>query len=244
MDQKFEDEKRANIQRLGADKRLQDRGVEMMRDTGPYQYTYNFTWMGLPIIQFPQDIVAMQEILWTVKPDLVIETGIARGGSLIFYASMFELLGGNGHVLGVDIDIRAHNRQAIESHPMAKRVTMIQGSSIDDSVAEQVRRFAAPYRRPLVVLDSNHTHDHVLRELQLYAPLVRAGSYVVVFDTSIDDQPVSFPADRPWGKGNNPKTALREFLVTNDRFVIDSAVDAKLLLTVARDGYLRCVRDA
>lgn len=214
-----------------------------MRESGSYQYTYNFNWMGLPIIQFPQDVVAMQEILWAVKPDLVIETGIARGGSLAFYASILELLGGNGHVLGIDIDIRAHNRAAIEAHPMAKRISMIQGSSVDDGVADQVRRFAAGYKRPLVALDSNHTHEHVLREMQLYSPMVQAGSYLVVFDTSIEDQPMTDYPGRPWSKVSNPKTAVREFLATNDRFVIDEAVDDKLLLTVARDGFLRCTRD-
>jgi cephalosporin hydroxylase len=243
VDQIFEDEKRDNIQRLGADKRLQDLGVTLMRETGPYQYTYNFTWMGLPIIQFPQDIVAMQEILWRVRPDLIIETGIARGGSLVFYASVLELIGGPGHVLGIDIDIRAANRAAIESHPMAKRISIIQGSSIDDGTAAQVRTFAAKYRRVLVALDSNHTHAHVRRELELYSPLVRAGSYLVVFDTSIEDQPMVNYPDRPWGKGNNPKTAVYEFLQSNTRFAIDNAVDHKLLLTVARDGYLRCDRD-
>jgi len=207
------------------------------------KYSYNFTWMGRPIIQFPQDIVAMQEIIWHVKPDIIIETGIAHGGSLIFYASMLELLGGNGVVVGLDIDIREHSRVEIEKHPMFKRITMIQSSSIDDSIAQQVYDFARDKDRVLIALDSNHTHDHVLRELQLYSPLVTKGSYLVVFDTVIEDMPEdSFP-DRPWDKGNNPKTAVWEFLKTNDRFEIDKEIENKLLITASPDGYLKCIKD-
>src|SRR5687767_8096490 len=160
-----------------------------------HKYSYNFTWMGRPIIQFPQDIVAMQEISWRIQPDLIIETGIAHGGSLIFYASMLELLGGNGQVLGIDIDIRAHNRFEIERHPLFKRITMLEGSSIDEQIAQQARAFARDKQRVLVVLDSNHTHDHVRKELEIYAPLVSKGSYLIVFDTVIEDMPDRFFPD-------------------------------------------------
>ncbi|MEJ7861516.1 MAG: cephalosporin hydroxylase family protein [Pyrinomonadaceae bacterium] len=211
--------------------------------TCQYHYSYNFSWMGRPVIQFPQDMMAMQEIIWQVKPDLIIETGIAHGGSLVFYASMLELLGEDGFVLGVDIDIREHNRVAIEEHPMAKRVRMIQGSSIDENIAAQVYEIAGDKKRVLVTLDSNHTHDHVLKELELYSPLVKKDSYLVVFDTVIEDMPEDFFPDRPWGKGDNPKTAVWEFLKTNDRFEIDSEIHNKLLITVAPDGYLRCIKD-
>lgn len=243
MDETFEREKRENIGRMGGARDLQDLALRFMRDSSAYKYTYNFNWMGLPIIQFPQDILAMQEIIWDVKPDLIVETGIARGGSLVFYASMLELIGGGGRVLGVDIDIRPHNRAAIEGHPMSRRIHMIQGSSTDDSTAEQVYAFARESSRVLVSLDSNHTHDHVLRELELYSPLVKAGSYLVVFDTTIEDQPEDFQHGGRWDKRNNPKTAVREFLKTNDRFVVDRAVEDKLLITVSREGYLKCVRD-
>lgn len=213
-----------------------------------HKYTYNFSWMGRPIIQFPQDMVAMQEIIWKVQPDLIIETGIAHGGSLIFSASMLalnEICGGpkNAKVLGVDIDIREHNRSAIESHPMFGRIEMIQGSSIDDSIIEKVRSIAEGYEKVLVCLDSNHTHDHVLAELVAYAPLVTENSYCVVFDTLIEDVPAgSFP-NRPWDKGDNPKTAVWEFLKENDRFEIDREMQDKLLITVAPDGYLKCIKD-
>jgi cephalosporin hydroxylase len=184
----------------------------------------------------------MQEIIWQVKPDLIIETGIAHGGSLIFYASMLELLGNNGQVLGIDIDIREHNRVEIEKHSMFKRITMIEGSSVDKDIAKQVYNFARDKKEILVVLDSMHTHDHVLRELELYSPLVTKDSYLVVFDTVIEDMPEDFFPDRPWGKGNNPKTAVWEFLKTNNRFIVDKEIENKLLITVAPDGYLKCTK--
>jgi cephalosporin hydroxylase len=208
-----------------------------------HRYSYNFSWLGRPIIQYPQDIVAMQELIWEVKPDLIVETGIARGGSLVFYASMLELLGGDGRVVGIDIDIRSHNRRAILDHPMAKRIDMIEGSSIAQDVADNVHRLAAGRDRVLVALDSHHTHDHVARELALYSPLVKPGSYVVVFDTVIEQMPSgSFP-DRDWDENNNPATAVRAFLQHNDRFVVDSRMDMKLLISVAPGGYLRCIKE-
>jgi cephalosporin hydroxylase len=208
-----------------------------------YNYSYNFKWLGRPIIQYPQDMLALQELVWEIQPDLIIETGIAHGGSLIFFASMLELLGGDGEVLGIDIDIRAHNRTEIESHRMFKRITMIEGSSIGDEIMEQVREAAAGKAKVMVILDSNHTHEHVLKELELYSPLVTANSYLVVMDTVVEDMPPdSFP-DRPWGKGNNPKTAVWDFLKTTDRFEIDTMISNKLLLSVAPDGYLRCLKD-
>jgi len=222
--------------------KLQQSSKTFMENTIRNKYSYNFSWMGRPIIQYPQDIIAMQEIIWNLKPDLIIETGIAHGGSLIFYASMLELLGGKGKVLGIDIDIREHNRREIETHPMFKHITMIEGSSIDDRVIEQVRKFANGKKRVLVCLDSLHTHDHVLRELEAYTPMVSLGSYCVVFDTIVEDMPDEYSHDRPWGKGNNPKTAVWKFLKGNDRFVIDKEIENKLLISTCPDGYLKCVR--
>jgi cephalosporin hydroxylase len=188
--------------------------------------------------QYPQDIIAMQEILWQLQPDLVIETGIAHGGSLVFYASILELIG-KGQVLGIDIDIRPHNRKAIEEHPMFKHITMIEGSSISRQTVLQVEKAVEGKQIVLVVLYSNHAHEHVLKELQLYSPFVTKNSYLVVFDTIIENIPEgSFPG-RPWGKGNNPKTAVYEFLKTNSDFIIDKDVEHKLLITVAPDGYLK-----
>jgi len=221
------------------------------------RFMYNFDWLGRPIIQIPNDMIAMQEIIWQVKPDLIIETGIAHGGSLILSASMLALLDicdainkeakfdpkeSHRKVLGIDIDIRVHNRAAIEAHPMVSWISMIEGSSVSEQVAEQVRKAADGKQTVMVILDSNHTHEHVLKEMQLYAGLVTKGSYMVVFDTVVEDMPVgSFP-DRPWDKGNNPKTAVWEFLKSHDEFVIDKNIDNKLLITVAPDGYLKKVK--
>jgi cephalosporin hydroxylase len=238
----FETEKKQNISLLGGDKKIHSLSVKWIEEVSKMKYSYNFTWLGIPIIQFPQDIIALQEIIWQVKPDLIVETGIAHGGSLIFSASMLELLGGNGHVVGIDIDIREHNRVEIEKHPMFKRITMLEGSSTDPKIAKKVFALAKGRKKILIVLDSMHTHDHVARELELYSPLVSSGSYLVVFDTIIEDLPADFFPDRPWGKGNNAKTAVWEFLKTNDRFIIDKEVENKLLITVAPDGYLKCVR--
>jgi len=243
MDSTFNKEKLENIKKLALDNRLRDVSKNWIVDVSIYKYSYNFTWLGRPIIQFPQDIIAMQEIIWRVKPDLIIETGIAHGGSLMLYASMLELLRGDGQVLGIDIDIREHNRVEIEKHPMFERITMMQGSSTDEDLVQQVYDFARNKKQVLVALDSSHTHNHVLKELQLYSPLVTKDSYLVVFDTVIEDMPEDFFPDRPWGRGNNPKTAVWEFLKTNDRFQIDKEIENKLLITVAPDGYLRCIKD-
>jgi cephalosporin hydroxylase len=247
-DEQFASARAQNIRELGADNDLKSFSRAWQVKAAKHNYIYNFSWLGRPIIQLPQDVFAMQELIWSVQPDLIIETGIAHGGSLIFSASMLELnaaCGGpeDGEVLGIDIDIRAHNRKAIEAHPMFRRISMIQGSSIAPEVIEQVRARASGKQRVLVCLDSNHTHDHVLAELKAYAPLTSAASYCVVFDTAIEEVPASMSGDRPWGPGNNPMTAVQEFLKTTDRFVIDQEYNNKLLITVAPDGYLRCVKD-
>lgn len=211
------------------------------------KYSYNFSWLGRPIIQYPQDIVAMQELIWKVQPDLIIETGIAHGGSLIFSASMLELnaiCGGNpdASVLGIDIDIRAHNRVEIEKHPLYRRIAMIEGSSIDPAVVAQVRAAAEGKKSVLVCLNSNHTHDHVLAELEAYGDLTTVSSYCVVFDTFIEDVPAGSYPDRPWDKGANPKTAVHEWLKSHPEFEIDTAIDERLLISVAPHGYLKRVR--
>ncbi len=237
----FEKQCAMEVEAQGRDEELKSAALDWMIKAGGHNYTYHFKWMGLPIIQYPQDILAMQEIIWDVRPDLIVETGIARGGSLIFYASMLELLGNDGRVVGVDIDIRQHNRAAIESHPMSRRIDMLQGSSTDHAIAEAVAKMARG-RKVLVSLDSNHTHDHVLRELELYAPLVGKGSYVVVFDTIIEDADKGFFADRPWDKGNNPKTAVWEFLESHPEFEIDRSIQDKVMFTVSPDGFLKRVK--
>jgi cephalosporin hydroxylase len=240
----FKSQVEANIVGLGADKDIQGMSRIWSRETNRNGYTYNYSWLGRPIIQYPQDMIAMQELIWSIQPDLIIETGIAHGGSLIFSASMLELnaiCGGSqdAEVLAIDIDIRDHNRKEIETHPMFKRISMLQGSSIAPEIIEQVKAKATGKQKILVFLDSNHTHDHVLAELEAYAPLTSVGSYCVVFDTLIEDLPDDMFKDRQWGVGNNPKTAVWEYLKTHSEFEIDKTIQHKLLITVAPDGYLK-----
>lgn len=242
MNEVFRQERAERIRAMGGNKALKDSAQTFTEESTRAGYSYNFSWMGRPIIQYPQDMIALQEIIWDMRPDAVFETGIAHGGSLIYSASLLELLGGEGFVLGLDIDIRAHNRAAIEAHPMSRRIRMLQGSSVDDAMADKVRAELAGCKNPLVVLDSNHTHEHVLRELELYSPLVRKGGWLVVFDTVVERMPDDFYPDRPWSVGDNPMTAVDAFLKTNDRFVIDEAMDAKLSVSMAPRGYLRCVK--
>jgi cephalosporin hydroxylase len=239
----FQQEVAKNVDALRRDEELKSLSLEWIQKAGKHRYSYNFSWMGRPIIQHPTDMLGLQEIIWSVKPDLIIETGIAHGGSLIFSASMLELLGESGRVVGIDIDIRSHNRAAIESHPMSKRITMFEGSSFDPGIVAKVSELAKTSEKVMVVLDSNHTHAHVADELALYSPFVTKGSYLVVFDTIIEDVEPNWNPDRTWGKGNSPKTAVWDFLKVNDRFEIDRDMEAKLLVTVAPDGYLRCVKD-
>ena len=238
----FELRNRESIQKMSQDSEIKELSNNWLNASLRHEYLHHFTWLGMPIIQLPQDIIAMQEIIWKVKPDLIIEMGVARGGSVIFYASMLELLGNDGKVVGVDIDIRENNRTKIENHPMYKRITLIEGSSIDEKTVQEVHKIAEGKEKVMVVLDSNHTYDHAYKELSLYWSLVTLNSYLVVFDTVIEDILDEFCEDRPWGKGNNPKTAVHQFLREHDEFVIDKEIENKLLITVAPGGYLKCVR--
>jgi cephalosporin hydroxylase len=244
----FKQEVTDRIQANSTDEELVNSANSFIQASIVPKYSYNFSWLSTPIIQYPQDIVAFQEIVWQVKPDLIIETGIAHGGSLILSASLLALLDlceGNEarethrKVIGVDIDIREHNRKALEAHPLFNRIELIQGSSIDAEIICQVKKYASQYKRVLISLDSNHTHEHVLAELNAYSDLVTPGSYCIVFDTIIEDLPDEACLDRTWSKGNNPKTAVWEFLKTHPEFEIDRQVQDKLLITVAPDGYLK-----
>ena len=255
--EEFNEQVLKNIDSLRSDRDIHDLSRIWLRDTLKHRYTYNFSWLGRPIIQYPQDMVAMQELIWKVKPDLIIETGIAHGGSLVFSASFLALLDycdavlkneilnpskPKRRVLGIDIDIREHNREEIKAHPMSERIKMIEGSSIEPEIIKQVYSIAKKYQRILVCLDSMHTHNHVLAELEAYAPLTSNGSYCVVFDTIIEDISDDLFPDRPWGKGNNPKTAVWEYLKNHPEFMIDKTIEHKLLITVAPDGYLHRIK--
>ncbi|MEK7416082.1 MAG: cephalosporin hydroxylase family protein [Planctomycetota bacterium] len=252
----FYDERSARSEAYKIDNEFSAQSRNWLEASMRRKYVYDFDWLGRPIIQYPQDIVALQEIIWSTRPDVIIETGIAHGGSLVLSASMLALLDlcdattagvtldpstSRRHVIGIDIDIRPHNRQAIEAHPLANRIKMIEGSSIDPAVVDQVGKLVGAGRRVMVCLDSMHTHDHVLAELRAYAPMVTTGCYCVVFDTFVADVPKDVFLDRPWGPGNNPKTAVHEFLKIHAGFEIDVAMHTKLQITVAPDGYLRRV---
>lgn len=236
----FETQKRQYASEMDADRAMQLDARNFLIAADRHNWSYQWTWLGLPIIQLPSDIVAMQELIWTWKPDLIIETGVARGGSLILSASVLQLLG-RGRVLGIDIDIRDHNRRAIESHPLADRITLLEGSSLDDQIIAEASRQAEQVDRVMVVLDSNHTHDHVLSELFAYSPLVSLGQYLVVCDTVVEDLPPQDHRPRPWGPGNNPDTALQEFLRDNRNFEVDKEIQNKLLISSSPGGYLHRV---
>lgn len=238
----FELERKEFLKICIKNKKLKPLSLKWINESAKMFYAYNFNWLGRPIIQYPQDILAIQEIIWKVKPDIIIETGIAHGGSLILSASILEIIG-KGKVVGVDIDIRKHNKEEIEKHVLKKRIKMINGSSIDKNIVKEIHKIVKNKKKIMVILDSNHTHEHVLKELELYSPLVTKNSYLVVFDTIIEDMPENSFSDRPWGKGNNPKTAVWEFLKNNNRFEIDKEIENKLLITVAPDGYLKCIKD-
>lgn len=246
-DEIFEQDIKDRIRAYPDDLELQDTLKKALQVMTKTKYAYNFYWLGRPIIQGPPDLQAYQEIIWNFKPDLIIETGIARGGSLIFFASMIALLEycgeiDKGDVLGIDVDIREHNKQAILAHPLNKKITMYEGSSIDNQIIEKVKKFAKNKKRILLFLDSNHTHDHVLEELRAYAPLVSVGGYCVVCDTGIEDIKTDFSGERPWGQGNSPKSALVEYLKENDSFEIENYYDRKIMITCATDGFLKRIK--
>ncbi|SEI12513.1 Cephalosporin hydroxylase [Methylobacterium sp. 275MFSha3.1] len=242
-EREFAEQNRRKIEALGSDPEMTRLSREWFRRASRHNYSYHFSWMGRPIIQFPQDIIAIQEIIWNVKPDVVIETGVAHGGSLIFLSSMLELLGPGRRVIGIDIDIREHNRRAITEHPMSKNITLIEGNSCSAEVQDQVRTLVNKDQKSVVILDSNHTRDHVLCELRAYEKYVAKGSYLIVLDTIIDYMDEEFSANKPWGPGSGPAPAVEEFLKENTRFAPVFEIDNKLQISVGPGGYLQCIED-
>lgn len=251
----FDRERRDTLDAYKSDKTFIGQSQDWLRESMQKRYVYNFDWMGRPIIQYPQDMVAMQEIIWKTRPDVIVETGIAHGGSLILSASLLAMLdyadaveegtlldpaNPKRRVVGVDIDVRAHNREAMEAHPMASRITMIEGSSVEASTIAQVKEALGDAKRVMVCLDSMHTHEHVIKELNAYGTMTTPGCYCIVFDSFVEDMPQGFFDDRPWDVGDNPKTAVHEWLPDHANFEIDDDYQAKLQITVAPDGFLRC----
>jgi len=244
----FKAKGKSEIIGMSKDVELRKMTLDWMNAANDRKYSYHFEWLGRPIIQYPQDMFAMQEIIWNVKPDLIIETGIARGGSLVYYASLMELLetmcvSVGGRVIGIDNDIREHNRSAIEAHPLFRRIELIEGSSVDSSTKNKILEKVGDAANILVVLDSHHTHKHVLKELEMYQSFVSDKSYLVVFDTIIEFMRPNMFQNRPWGIGDNPMTAVQEFLKVNKDFRIDKEIHEKLQISVAPNGYLKCSRN-
>lgn len=240
--EEFEQQKRLSTLKMGGDAALREKGIELFKHSDEYDWSYQWSWLGVPIIQIPPDVMVTQELIWQTRPQFIVETGVARGGSLIFYASILEMIG-EGRVIGIDIDIRAHNRDSIEAHPMSKHIDLIEGSSIAPEMIEDVAARIRGAERVMVILDSNHTHDHVLEELRLYSPFVQPGQFLIVADTVVEDIPAQAHRPRPWGPGNNPGTAAQAFLRENDRFVADPVANGKLLISSSYGGYLQCVKE-
>ena len=240
-DEEFEQRNKKFINLMNKNKSLLKKSKDLIDNVFDYEYVYHFRWLGRPIIQYPQDIIGLQELMWKIKPDLIIETGIARGGSLIFSASILEMIG-KGKVIGIDVEIRKQNKIEIQKHHLFKRIIMLEGSSLDEKIVKKVYRLARGKKKILLLLDSFHTHDHVLRELNLYSNLIRKDNYILVFDTIIEDMPKNTFPNRPWGKGNNPKTAVKEFLKINKNFKLDRKMEEKLLITSCPNGLLKRVK--
>jgi len=237
----FEEQKRVDASEMAIDRDLKRKALDVVIESDRHNWSYQWSWLGIPIIQMPPDVIATQEVIWETRPQVVIETGIARGGSLILHASILEIIG-EGLVIGIDIDIRDHNRQAIESHSLSKRITMFEGSSVDPFLVDRIKAETAGAERVMVILDSNHTHQHVLDELRLYSPLVTEGQFLIVADTVVEDLPAQEHRPRAWGPGDNPGTACAAFLEENDRFIRDRFMNEKLLISSSPGGYLRCVK--
>ena len=240
-DKEFEARNNRFIKKMSNNDELKKITRKWFNKSFNHEYSYHFTWLGRPIIQYPQDMIGLQELIWNIKPDLIIETGIARGGSLIFSASILEMIG-KGRVIGIDIDIRKQNKNEIKKHKLFKRITMLEGSSLDEKIVKQVYNLARNKKKILLLLDSFHTHDHVLQELELYSKLVRKNNYILVFDTIIEDLPSNTFQNRPWSKGNNPKTAVREFLRLNKEFALDKTLEEKLLITSCPEGLIKRIK--
>lgn len=239
--EQLESDKRRDAESQSRDAALKQIALDFIIQSDRYNYAYQWTWLGLPILQMPQDVMALQEMIWANRPDVIIETGIAWGGSVALYASLLQLIG-NGRVVGVDLNLMDHVATRVMSYPFSGRIRLHKGSSIDPSVVTAIKASIEPGESVMVLLDSNHTHDHVLQELRIYAPLVSKGQYLVVSDTYVEDVPTQVHRPRAWGPGNNPRTALHAYLKETDRFEVDIALENKLLLSFMPGGLLRCVK--
>ena len=246
----IEEDRREYLENVQDSKELHDMATNFHSITAPLKYAYNFDWFGRPIIQLPQDIVMMQDIIWKLKPELIIETGVARGGSLILYSSLLHLIdiankkmkiesAVESEVWGIDIKVHDENKEAIAAHPFSDKIKIFEKSSTDLDLVDDIKEKSRHFESILVILDSDHTASHVSKELELYAPLVTVGSYCVVFDSTIEDMPADQFLDRDWGPGNSPRTAANEFVSKNPNYQVDKDIDKKLLITAAAGGFVK-----
>lgn len=228
---------------MSQDKDLKKKAMEVLVEADKHRWIHQTKWFGQAILNLPQDMFAIQEIIYRTRPKFIIETGVAWGGSLLFYSTLMEVLGGE-KIIGIDLYMPPDLKERLNSYgKLSSRLALIEGSSVDESTVERVRSITGGSKEVMLILDSYHTHEHVLKELRLYSPFVGKGFYIVCGDTVVEDIPEQTHRTRPWGPGDNPKTALRQFLLENDRFIVDKKTENKLLFTCNPDGYVQCVKD-
>jgi len=239
----FERLRMDSVLSMSRDRKLLKQARNVLIEADHYYWIHQANWFGEPTLKLPQDMLALQEIIFQTRPKFIIELGVAWGGSLLFYATLMKVLGGQ-RVIGVDIYMPDDLRQRLaDVTEVSDKILLIEGSSIERDTLDRIHEEVNHCLETMVILDSNHTHDHVISELRLYNSLVGKGSYMVCEDTIIESIPEQKHRPRPWGPGNNPKTAVLEFLRENDRFVIDESIDRKLLLTCMPGGFLKCIKD-
>lgn len=241
--EEFEQWRKKSAQEMDADADLKRQAMEVFVKADRHNWIHQSNWLGEPMLNTAEDMLTLQEIIYKTRPKYIIEVGVAWGGSMLFYSTLMEVLGG-GKIIGIDIYVPEDLKQRIGSHgKLSERISWINASSIEQSTVEKVKSMIGGSKEVMVILDSNHEHAHVLKELELYAPLVGQGQYLIVGDTVVESMPLQTHRPRPWGPGNNPKTAVDAFLKTTDRFVLDTELEAKLLMTCDRGGHLKCVKN-
>ncbi len=234
----FNEEKKENIKKAYDNPELHKSALDFITKSDQHNYAYNWTWLDMPIIQMPEDIMLVQEIIWETKPDIIIETGIAWGGSVVLYASILELIG-KGQVLAIDKVLPQHNIDAIMKYNFSSRIKLFEGSSIDESIVNAIRDIIKPTDKVMVLLDSNHTHAHVYEELKIWESFVTSGQYLVISDTIVEEIPEQTHRSRSWGHGDNPMTALNQFLSENNKFTRENDYNHKAICSFTRNGYLK-----
>lgn len=237
----FEDARKQWAENMHQDQSLRNKALDVFIEADRHNWIHQTNWLGEPSLQTPEDLITFQEIIFRTRPDFLVEVGVAWAGSLLFYATIMESIG-HGQIIGIDIFIPDDLKDRIFSHSISKRIKLIQSSSIEDDSFREISGMIGENKNTMVHLDSDHTEKHVLQELKLYSELVTKGNYLVCGDTIIDFLPEQTHRPREWGKINNPYTALKKFLSSNNRFVVDQSFDMKRLMSNQPGGYLRCIK--